>query len=105
MRNFTRFGGAAALFCWCLIASGPLAAQQTPKRIVALGGEITEIVYQLGAAERLVGRDTTSTYPAEANELPDVGYFRQLGAEGVLSLQPDLVLATESAGPPEVLFS
>jgi iron complex transport system substrate-binding protein len=103
MRSFTRIAGAALLLSWGLIMSGPLAAEDAPKRIVALGGEITEIVYQLGADDRLVGRDTTSTHPPQANELPDVGYFRQLGAEGVLSLQPDLVLATEAAGPPEVL--
>jgi iron complex transport system substrate-binding protein len=94
---------AALLVSWCFMLSIPASAEDAPKRIVALGGEITEIVYQLGAGERLVGRDTTSTFPPEANELPDVGYFRQLGAEGVLSLQPDLILASAAAGPPEVL--
>jgi len=78
-------------------------AQEDAQRIVTLGGDLTEIVYELGAGDRLVGRDATSTFPAEVEALPDVGYFRQLGAEGVLSLNPDLILASASAGPPEVL--
>lgn len=79
------------------------SAEEAAKRVVALGGDITEIIYALGEDGRLVGRDTTSTYPPEAKALPDVGYFRQLGAEGVLSLHPDVVIAAASAGPPEVL--
>mgnify|MGYP006189943085 CR=1 FL=1 len=57
MRSIARIAGAALLLSWGLIMSGPLAAQDAPKRIIALGGEITEIVYQLGADDRLVGRD------------------------------------------------
>lgn len=78
-------------------------AKEAPARIVTLGGDITEIVYRLGAGDKIVGRDATSTFPPEAEKLPEVGYFRQLGAEGVLSLKPDLILASASAGPPEVL--
>lgn len=86
-----------------LVAHGKAMASQARRRIITLGGDITEIVYALGEGARLVGRDATSTYPAEAAALPDVGYFRQLGAEGVLSLRPELILASASAGPKEVL--
>lgn len=86
-----------------LAAASQTASAGEPKRVVALGGDITEIVFALGASDRLVGRDATSTFPDAANALPDVGYFRQLGAEGVLSLRPDLILASAQAGPPEVL--
>jgi len=72
-------------------------------RVIALGGDITEIIFALGEGSRLVGRDTTSTYPAEAKALPDAGYVRQLGAEGVLSLKPNLILASAAAGPPAVI--
>lgn len=71
-------------------------------RIVSVGGDVTEIVYALGAGDRLVARDTTSTLPA-AKKLPDVGYMRQLNAEGILSLKPTMVLATELAEPSLVL--
>lgn len=71
-------------------------------RIVSVGGDVTEIVYALGAGNRLVARDTTSTLPAAKN-LPDVGYMRQLNAEGILSLKPTMVLASELAEPSLVL--
>jgi ABC-type hemin transport system, periplasmic component len=78
-------------------------AQAAPERIVSLGGDLTEIVYQLGKGDALVGVDLTSTYPEEATKLPQVGYVRALSAEGILAMKPDLVLANGDAGPPEVL--
>jgi iron complex transport system substrate-binding protein len=80
-----------------------LPARAEPKRVVIAGGDLTEIVYALRAEDRIVGVDTTSLYPPAARERPDVGYLRQLSAEGILSLSPDLVLTTVSAGPPAVL--
>jgi len=72
-------------------------------RVVAIGGSITEIVYALGAGDKLVARDTTSVYPPAALKLPDVGYMRQLSPEGVLSVDPDAVLALEGSGPKEAI--
>lgn len=92
-----------ALAALLLAPSPAVHAQTAPARVIALGGDITEIIYQLGEQARLVGRDATSSFPEEARSLPDVGYFRQLGAEGVLTLKPDLILAASSAGPAEVL--
>lgn len=71
----------------------------TPQKIVALGGDVTEIVYALGAGSSLVARDSTSQWPQAANALPDVGYLRQLNAEGILSMRPTLVLASAQAQP------
>jgi iron complex transport system substrate-binding protein len=79
------------------------AAESGPRRVVCIGGALTEIVYALGAGDRLVGVDTTSVFPSEARKLPQVGYQRQLSAEGVLAQKPDLVIASEDAGPPAVL--
>ena len=72
-------------------------------RVLSIGGSVTEIVYALGQGDRLIARDTTSTYPAEAMDLPDVGYMRALSPEGVLAVAPDLVLSEEGAGPPEAI--
>ena len=72
-------------------------------RIVSLGGSVTEIVVALGAADCLVARDTTSNFPESITALPDVGYIRALSPEGVLSVQPTLILAEDGAGPPEAL--
>ena len=53
-------------------------------------------------SDRIVAVDTTSLYPAEAlQQKPNVGYMRALSAEGVLGLNPSLVLAIEGAGPKE----
>lgn len=78
------------------------AADTCPKTI-SIGGAITEIIYQLGKQHCLVGADTTSTYPKEASELPMIGYQRQLSAEGILSLKPDVIIHSNQAGPPSVL--
>ncbi|MBT3142405.1 hemin ABC transporter substrate-binding protein [Phaeobacter gallaeciensis] len=76
-------------------------ADERPSRIISIGNSVTEIVYALGQEHRIAGRDRTSTYPAEVNELPDIGYMRALSPEGVLSVNPDLILSLEGAGPPE----
>ena len=90
-------GAVALAFC----AQAAIAAEAP--RVVALGGDITETVYALDAQSTLVGVDSTSLWPAEARKLPDVGYVRQLAAEGVLALRPSLILATHDAGPPPVI--
>lgn len=73
------------------------------KRIVSLGGPVTETVFALGEGGRVVAVDLSSVWPPEAAKLPKVGYHRALSAEGVLSLNPDLVLGSDEAGPPAVL--
>lgn len=80
-----------------------LPATADEARIVSLGGSVSEIVAALGAADRLVARDTTSTFPESLTALPDVGYVRALSPEGVLSVQPTLILAEDGAGPPETM--
>ncbi|RMC37394.1 heme/hemin ABC transporter substrate-binding protein [Paracoccus alkanivorans] len=90
-----------------LALSLALSAQAEPhpdaQRVLAIGGSVTEIIYALGQQDRLIARDTTSSFPAEAQELPDVGYMRALSSEGVLSVKPDLILSEEGAGPPETI--
>lgn len=71
-------------------------------RIVVAGGGLAEIVCALGARANIAGVDTTARFPAALRTLPNIGYLRSLSAEGVLSLRPDLLLASAEAGPPEV---
>jgi len=84
------------------LLSLPLAVQAAD-RVLSIGGSVTEIIYALGAGDRLIARDTTSTYPEVANDLPDVGYMRALSPEGVLSVNPDLIISEAGAGPLETL--
>jgi iron complex transport system substrate-binding protein len=73
-------------------------------RILAIGGDVTEIIYALGAGARLVGVDATSQFPPQAlKEKKNVGYMRALSSEGVISVAATLVLASERSGPPEVV--
>lgn len=92
-----------AALCAAGLASPVAVHARPPRRVVSVGGAVTEIVYALGAGERLVGTDSTSVFPAAAQKLPRVGYMRQISAEGVLSLKPEIVVATAEAGPPAVL--
>ena len=72
-------------------------------KVVSIGGSITEIIYELEEAHRLVARDSTSTYPEAASVLPDVGYMRALSPEGILSMDPNLIIAEEGSGPQETI--
>lgn len=84
-----------------LVATGGVSQAQTSSfaRIVSVGGAVTETLFALGLGHKLRAVDTTSTYPAAALQLPKIGYLRQLSAEGVLSMQPDLILLSSEAGP------
>jgi iron complex transport system substrate-binding protein len=72
-------------------------------RILSIGGDVTEIVHALGAGDRIVAVDTTSQYPPQALKAKKVGYMRALSSEGVISVGATVILASEGAGPPEVV--
>lgn len=72
-------------------------------RIVSLSGTLTEIIALAGLEKNIVGTDVTSTYPASVNALPKVGHVRNLQAEGILALRPNVVLALEKEIKPEIL--
>ncbi|AIU88814.1 hemin ABC transporter substrate-binding protein [Pectobacterium odoriferum] len=73
------------------------------ERIVSIGGDVTEIIYALGAEKDLVARDSTSLHPEAVKKLPDVGYMRHLNAEGILAMKPSLVLASDLSQPSLIL--
>ncbi|MBD9680103.1 ABC transporter substrate-binding protein [Pseudomonas sp. PDM18] len=94
---------ARALFAGlCLTATSALA-DSLPQRWVSAGGSLSEWVVALGGEAKLVGVDTTSLHPASLHALPKIGYQRQLAAEGILALKPDILLGSEEMGPPPVL--
>ncbi|MFY1636329.1 heme/hemin ABC transporter substrate-binding protein [Solwaraspora sp. WMMB335] len=86
-------------------ASGDRVTVTDASRILAVNlyGSIAEIVFSLGLGDRVVGRDTSTDFPAAA-ELPVVtpgGH--DLSTEAILALDPTVVLLDDSIGPPEVL--
>ncbi|MBI4013723.1 MAG: cobalamin-binding protein [Candidatus Rokubacteria bacterium] len=64
-----------------------------PQRIVCLTAETVEVVYALGAGERVVGVSGAATRPPEARDKPKVGGFTTFRLDKILALEPDLVLA------------
>jgi iron complex transport system substrate-binding protein len=72
-------------------------------RVVSLFGDITEIIFALGAQEHLIARDASSIYPPEAETLPNLGFAGSLNVEAILEYEPSLVIGTPLAGPPGVL--
>jgi iron complex transport system substrate-binding protein len=84
-------------------ATGTAAATDT-SRIVSIGGDVTEILYALGAGDRIVAVDSTSQFPPEALATKkNIGYLRALSTEGVLAVNGSAILASSAAGPPEVV--
>jgi iron complex transport system substrate-binding protein len=70
-------------------------------RIVSLNGDLTEIVFALGLGDQVVAVDVTTTFPAESEDLPRVGFGQQLAAEPVLAFSPTVVIGDEQIQPSE----
>jgi iron complex transport system substrate-binding protein len=96
---------ACALLAAALVSMPAARAEaHDTSRIVSIGGAVTEILYGLGLEQRIVAVDSTSHYPPQAlREKRNVGYFRALSPEGVLGLNPSLILAIEGAGPKQAV--
>lgn len=105
MRSLWKLARAAAVAWLALLAASAAHAVDAGehRRVVAVGGSITEIIFALGEQDRLIARDSTSVFPQDALDLPDVGYMRALSPEGVLSVDPDLIIALEGSGPPDAI--
>jgi iron complex transport system substrate-binding protein len=102
MKSFLSRVACGAILAGLIVSADAQAEDaEQARRIVAIGGSVTEIIYALGEQDRLIARDQTSTYPPEAEALPHVGYIRRLSPEGLLAVDPDLVIAMEGYGPPE----
>ena len=103
----TLLSAATAAHCDPIVvrdATGQSVEIRDNSRIVSIGGAITEILYAIGREQRLVAIDSTSFYPPQAlRDKPNVGYMRALSPEGVLGLNPSLILATEGSGPREAI--
>jgi len=67
--------------------------EKTPMRIVSLSPCNTEILFAVGAGDRVVGGTTYDTYPPKAVNLSKIGGFSTVNIEAVVNLTPDLVLA------------
>ena len=70
------------------------------QKIISISPSLTEILYSVGAGERLIGRDSNSMYPEEAMAAADLGgMWDGIPIEDILALEPDLILAGEIFAP------
>ncbi|BBQ82647.1 periplasmic binding protein ShuT [Klebsiella sp. WP7-S18-CRE-02] len=82
-----------------LLALTCALSAQAAERIVVAGGSLSELIYAMGAGDRVVGVDETTSYPPETAALPHIGYWKQLSSEGILSLRPSRFITWQDAGP------
>ena len=72
-----------------------VCASGVPQRVVSLAPNLTETVFYLGVQDRLVGRTARCNRPAAASKIPQVGAYLHPDLERIITLKPDLVLATK----------
>lgn len=100
---FTLSGNALAQSRTITDAAGRKVTITDTSRIVSIGGAVTEVLYALGLADKIIAVDSTSTFPEAAQKKTNVGYMRALAPEGVLKVGPTLILAIEGSGPAEAV--
>ena len=85
-----------------LLLAGVIEARVEPKfprAIISLSPSVTEILYGVGAFDRVVAVSSFCEYPPQAKDLPRVGGWQNTSLERVASLEPDLVIMTDAQAP------
>jgi len=98
-----RWSASIALRALLFIAVCPVSHAQEHQRIVVTSSYIIEIVVALGVADRLVGVGAGSDHIREVSDLPKLPGYRQVSAEGILSLRPSHVILGGEGQPAEVI--
>lgn len=95
---------SSSVLAFNTVASNTVGSDTDSKieRIISAGAAVTEIIEALGAQEQLVAIDVTSEQPS-GKSLPVVGYHRQLSTEGLMALQPSLLIGSDEMGPDSTL--
>jgi len=69
-------------------------------KIVSLNGSLSEVLAGLGLEKNIAGTDITSNYPESMKAKPKVGHNKNINAEGVMALQPDLIIGLKKEVTP-----
>lgn len=77
---------------------------EAPRRIVSLAPNLTEVLFALGLEDRIAGVTSYCDYPEGAREKPKIGGFIHFSLEKLVSLEPDLVLATADGNRKETVL-
>ena len=86
------FSSLALLFLFLFCISITSYSADTPKRIVSISPNLTQVIFGLGAFENVVGVTIYDEYPPEVKDLPKIGGWVNPNYEAILSLKPDLVV-------------
>ncbi len=65
-------------------------------RIISIAPNVTEMLYFIGKGDRLIADTTACSYPSDALLLPKIGDIWSINIEKIVSLKPDLVIASYS---------
>lgn len=83
----------------CVFASDQQPEAVTDKkieRIIALSPSSTEMLFDIGVGERVIGTVEYADFPDAARNLPRIGNYAGLNIERIVALEPDLVVAWKS---------
>ncbi|OQA03080.1 MAG: Vitamin B12-binding protein precursor [Planctomycetes bacterium ADurb.Bin401] len=91
---FIALAAILAVFIFSLPRTNPVPAshKETLDRIVSLAPNITEILFELGIGDKIVGVSEFCNYPPEAQKIPRVGALLNPNYEAIIALRPDLVI-------------
>lgn len=78
---------------WVDAVGRSVALDAPPQRIVSLVPSVTEILFALGAGEKLVGVTDYCNYPAEARQRPQIGAYAEPNLEAIIAARPDIIFA------------
>jgi iron complex transport system substrate-binding protein len=87
-------------FCFCgcgndhskTVSQAPRLNDKSPQRIVCGSPAVTEIVFALGCADRVIGVSDYSVYPPEVKQKESIGGWINLNRERLLVLKPDIIV-------------
>lgn len=83
----------------CLLALSTLLNASENQRIISTNAGATELIFALQADAQLIAIDVTSQLPNDYRAVANIGYHRNLSAEGLMSLHPSIVIGGEHMGP------
>lgn len=97
------FMAALSILAMPAFSANTAEKSDQPLRIVSASNPLTQIVSHLDREDLLVGIDKTSHIKPSLEKIPDIGYRIQLSTEGILSLNPNLIMLAYDSGPINVI--
>ncbi len=69
-----------------------LSSSKVPERVITMAPGITEILFAIGVGDKIVGVSEYDVYPPQVKNLPKVGGYLDPNFEGIIRLEPDIIL-------------